>query len=202
MTFLSPPNEVTRSCRGKPNHTTTRCEFKRQWRHRELFLCSAQGWLTGSSSQTSRTRAVLIPRCCYLSTHHHFRTPGCLNMKNNPLVFLLHILALPSASHLAFYQPLLTMLLQPLAPSQTEIFGFDPAENPDPQWGWAAVGKPRKTMYIYIFFSPTVQTGVCKTAQFMPWEPFHQPSHQHQAKPSLPGERKSSRWVKKGSGCP
>lgn len=57
-------------------------------------------------------------------------------------------------------------------------------------------------MYIYIFFSPTVQTGVCKIAQFMPWEPFHQPSHQHQAKPPLPGERKSSHWVKKGSGCP
>lgn len=197
---LSFPSKWSDTCshRGKPNHTTTGCEFKRQWRHRELFLCSGQGWLTGSSSQKSRTRALLIPRCCYLSTHHHFTTPGCLNMKNNPLVFLLHILALPSASHLACYQPLLWTQVATTSGSLTNWNLWlwscsDSRPTVGASWCWKA-----KKDHVNVFFFPTVQTGVCKTTQFMPWVPFHQPSHQCQAKLPLPGERKSSEWVKKG----
>lgn len=123
-------------------------------------------------------------------------------MKNNPLVFLLHILALPSASHLACYQPLLWTQVATTSGSLTNWNLWlwscsDSRPTVGASWCWKA-----KKDHVNVFFFPTVQTGVCKTTQFMPWVPFHQPSHQCQAKLPLPGERKSSEWVKQGSGHP
>lgn len=87
------------------------------------------------------------------------------------------------------------MLLQPLAPSQTEIFGFDPAVNQDPHGGELVLeSRERPCIYlkdhVYIF-SLTVQTGVCKIAQFMPLEPFHHPRHK-QNFPCLVKEKTTS----------
>lgn len=177
MTFLSPPNEVTH-VHTEENQTTPRHVVSSKGSEdRELLLCSAQGWLTGSSSQTSRTRALLIPQCCYLSTHRHFRTAGCLNKKNNPLVFLLHILALPSASHLARYQPLPTTcccsLWLPHKLKSLALILQWIKTHMGVSWCWKA---EKDHVYIwktmYIFFPSQFRLGCVKLPSLCPWNSF------------------------------